>query len=227
MIQLSHALGVNNEFIDFTSMEVPVHRGVIEPLNLLKRSAKNAGFHLGICSGFRSFEQQLLIWNEKAVGKRPLLNELGEPLDVNVLSPNEIVASILLWSALPGVSRHHWGCDFDVVDAGVVAQSYRPQLTQEECQRGGKFYDFHCWLSGHLTAKNSEFFRPYTERYEFGVAPEPWHLSYRPLAREFSQVLSIDSLRRKLKTSEIAYKTIVLEQLEHIYHHYVERYFEF
>ena len=33
--------------------------------------------------------------------------------------------AILLWSALPGASRHHWGTDFDVFDRAAVPPDYR------------------------------------------------------------------------------------------------------
>ncbi|MCZ8486094.1 D-alanyl-D-alanine carboxypeptidase family protein [Vibrio lentus] len=29
-------------------------------------------------------------------------------------SEQQKLSAILRWSALPGASRHHWGCDFDV-----------------------------------------------------------------------------------------------------------------
>ncbi len=32
----------------------------------------------------------------------------------------ERVAAILVWSALPGASRHHWGTDCDVIDAAAL-----------------------------------------------------------------------------------------------------------
>lgn len=225
MIHITHALGLNTEFIDFDAIEVPVHRVLLEPLQHLRQEAQQAGFRLGVCSGFRSFEQQLRIWNDKASGTRPLLDANGRSLDVKKLTPQEIVDSILLWSALPGASRHHWGSDVDVVDAEVVASGYRPQLTVEECSEGGRFFEFHRWLSAYLAMDNSDFFRPYTEQYDYGVSPEPWHLSYRPLAHAFSKVLSLESLHQQIVSSDLALKDVVLAKLGHIYRHYVQRYF--
>ena len=37
------------------------------------------------------------------------------------LAPDALIETILLWSALPGGSRHHWGTDVDVFDAAAVA----------------------------------------------------------------------------------------------------------
>lgn len=225
MIHISHALGINSEFIDFETMDAPVHRILLEPLTLFKDSARQAGFQLGICSGYRSFDQQLRIWNQKANGERPLLDARGQALDVNQMKPSEIVDSILLWSALPGASRHHWGSDFDVVDADIVVGGYKPQLTVEECSAGGRFHEFHRWLNDYFATRDTAFFRPYTQSFEYGVSPEPWHISYRPLAHAFSKVLNIDSLREHLAQSDLALKEVVLNKLEHIYRHYVQRYF--
>src|SRR5690606_27133687 len=125
----------------------------------------------------------------------------------------------------PGASRHHWGSDFDVVDGDVVAAGYRPQLIVEECCEGGKFSALHRWLDEYLKSNDDLFFRPYTQKYDFGVAPEPWHLSYRPLSAEYAKVMNLELLRKTLENTEIALKETLLDQLEHIFAHYVQRYF--
>ena len=47
-------------------VEQYIHRQIIEPLLDLQQAASKAGFDLKICSAFRSFERQLIIWNGKA-----------------------------------------------------------------------------------------------------------------------------------------------------------------
>ncbi|NDG28060.1 MAG: D-alanyl-D-alanine carboxypeptidase family protein, partial [Proteobacteria bacterium] len=54
-----------------------VHQKVVQPLTKLKNAAAKAGFDLAICSGFRSFDRQLMIWNEKVSGKRPVPDSQG------------------------------------------------------------------------------------------------------------------------------------------------------
>ena len=225
MIHISHALGLNNEFIDYDALEVPVHRALVAPLRELKEAAAQAGFRLGLCSGYRSFDRQLHIWNQKARGERKLIGAEGAVLDPSHMQAHQIVAAILLWSALPGASRHHWGCDFDIVDAAVVEAGYQPELRVEECVQGGAFYALHCWLNEYLQQSHCHFYRPYLVSYDYGVAPEPWHLSYQPLASAFAKVLSLESLRQQIEVSSIELKPAVLENLEHIYRHYVKRYF--
>ncbi|MGH8205008.1 MAG: M15 family metallopeptidase, partial [Steroidobacteraceae bacterium] len=84
-----------------------------------------------------------------------------------------------LWSALPGASRHHWGSDVDVADGRIIAAGYQPKLELDEFRRGGPFAALSAWLGENM--RRFGFYRPYTRRGR-GVQPEPWHLSYAPVA---------------------------------------------
>ena len=58
------------------------------------------------------------------------------------------------------------------------------------------FDPLHCWLDARIAAGLSHgFYRPY-DRDRGGVAPERWHLSYAPLARQFEAQLDADVLAR-------------------------------
>ncbi|MFT6050761.1 MAG: LAS superfamily LD-carboxypeptidase LdcB [Halioglobus sp.] len=158
--------------------------------------ATNAGFQLAIASSFRSFERQRVIWNGKASGERPVHDDAGEPLAMHSLSAIEQLHAILRFSALPAASRHHWGTDIDVYDAGAVESSYCVQLSPKEVAAGGVFDMFHCWLDGKISAGESHgFYRPYALD-RGGVAPERWHLSYRPVADICARQVSIETLRQ-------------------------------
>jgi hypothetical protein len=64
------------------------------------------------------------------------------------------------------------------------------------------------------------FFRPYsTDR--GGVSPEPWHLSYAPVALRAQQALSVAKLREVLAASEIEGKEDVLASLGENFQRYV------
>lgn len=197
-----------------------VHRDLISPLRHIIAEAAFAGFDLALASAFRSFERQCNIWNDKAVGKRPILADNGTALNVAELSPEEIMFAILRWSALPGASRHHWGTDLDVYDRNAIRDGYQVQLTLGETFGGGVFAEFHTWLDECLARQNAGFFRPY-RRHLGGVAPEPWHLSYGPLAREFQRALEPGALRELIAKSDIALKTQVLKHFEEIYARFV------
>ncbi len=193
-----------------------LHREAVGPFEKMRAAAKRAGFEISIASSYRDFKTQMRIWNEKATGKRPVLDAAGKPLDVKKLRPDALVEAILRWSALPGLSRHHWGTDFDVFDAKQVEDGYRVQLTPEESD--GKFGKLHAWLDTHL-AKNG-FFRPYATDLG-GVSPERWHLSYAPVADVLKAAHSVDIVTRAISPMTMELKPAVLEALPSIF----ERYF--
>jgi LAS superfamily LD-carboxypeptidase LdcB len=185
----------------------------------LQKRAAESGIELAIASGYRSFDRQLSIWNRKVCGQLPLLDARGCVVDVNTLSDVEKVFAILRWSALPGASRHHWGTDCDVYDKAVVPPGYPLQLTQEEAR--GPFAILHHWLDVQIAAHQAEgFFRPYDVD-RGGIAPEPWHLSYAPLAGCCQQQFSIQRLAEILKASDIALKEVILENLADIHQRFI------
>ena len=164
-----------------------LHAEAVSCIEDLVARAKQAGFDLRIVSGFRSFEQQLAIWNAKVLGQRAVLDDRESPVDLAVLTDLEKIRAILRFSALPGASRHHWGTDFDIYDAAAGGPDYRVQLTLSETQAGGPYASLHRWLDEILP--QTAFYRPY--EYDLGgVAVEPWHLSYRPLSEKFSNLLT-------------------------------------
>jgi len=83
----------------------------VAPFLNLRRAARADGIDLKPLSSFRDFARQLAIWNGKFSGERPMYDALGVKLNAAALTPWERIEAILLWSALPGASRHHWGTD--------------------------------------------------------------------------------------------------------------------
>lgn len=197
-----------------------VHRQMLDPLLFLAERAASAGFILKVASSYRSFDRQLLIWNNKARGLRPVLNDAGEVIDINSLSECDKVFAILRWSALPGASRHHWGTDIDVYGSVHIDPEYQLQLTLAETQGDGPFAEFHRWLDDELAQGNSDFFRPYAQD-RGGIAPEPWHLSYTPLATVFSRQLTQELLREQLEKTDLELKQVVLDNLDEIYSRFI------
>jgi LAS superfamily LD-carboxypeptidase LdcB len=201
-------------------VEQYIHRQVVKPLSDLQQAASEAGFDLRVCSAFRSFERQLSIWNAKASGARAVMDNTGQPLDMATLDSWQKTQAILRWSALPGASRHHWGTDFDIYDASVMPESYQIKLIPEEVQGDGLFAPMHNWLDQYIQSGSTGFYRPY----EFdtgGIAPERWHLSYRPLADQYLDILTTDVVADKLQQSELILMDTVMEHLDEIYNRYI------
>lgn len=208
------------ELVESPLLACRVHRQVLDPLLFLAERAASAGFILKVASSYRSFERQLLIWNNKARGLRSVLNDAGEAIDINALSERDKVFAILRWSALPGASRHHWGTDVDVYGSAHMDADYQLQLTVAETQGDGPYAEFHLWLNDELAQGNSDFFRPYAQDHG-GIAPEPWHLSYAPLATIFSRQLTRELLREQLEQTDLELKQTVLDNLDEIYQRFI------
>ena len=136
-----------------SSLNMQIHQKVLEPFMALKAAAAIEGFDLCICSAYRSFDRQRVIWNDKLAGLRPVLDQFSNPIDLSQLDDWQKIQAVLRWSALPGASRHHWGTDFDIYDAGAMIADYQIQLVPEECKGTGVFAPMHGWLNSMLPSK--------------------------------------------------------------------------
>ena len=204
-----------------TRLSMLIHKDVLEPFITLKNAAIEEGFNLSICSAYRSFDRQRVIWNDKLSGLRPVLDQFSNPIDLNQLTDWQKVKAVLRWSALPGASRHHWGTDFDVYDAAAMIDGYKIRLVPEECQGTGVFAPMHKWLNSALSITSNSFYRPYAVDHG-GVAPELWHLSYRPLADTYAQQLSAPIITQQLvKDGQLMYLDVVLAHIDEIVERFV------
>ena len=187
----------------------------------LQSNAATSGIDLQLISGFRSFERQRLIWNGKALGERLVHDDQGQAIDLRRLTPGARIHAIMRFSALPGTSRHHWGTDLDVFDAAVVAADYEVQLVPAEFAADGVFAGLDKWLQENLRGSHGHgFVRPYSSD-RGGVACEPWHLSYLPLAQEYAQELTTELLMCTLTDSELELEAEILAQLPELHSRYL------
>lgn len=101
-----------------------------------------------------------------------------------VLSPEDREREILNASAAPGLSRHHWGTDIDLL-------GLNPALFVE----GGVLYEDWRWLDAH--ALDHGFFQPYgpTSDANFGHMEERWHWSYLPIGQALWGYIQADPER--------------------------------
>ena len=182
----------------------------------LADSAQQEGIALKVVSGYRGFERQLLIWNAKARGERPVYADDGARLDLAALDERERVLAILRWSALPGASRHHRGTDLDVCDEAAMPAGYQVQLSAAECGGQGVFRRLHDWLDRCIDeASAMGFVRPYGQD-RGGVAPEPWHLSFESEAEGFERCWDGDAYRQWISDQPLELKGAVLANFDEI-----------
>jgi hypothetical protein len=119
---------------------------------------------------------------------------------LKTLSLQEREKEILNASSAPGISRHHWGTEFDIFG-----------LNPRRFHKGQDMYDEYTWMKQHAAA--SGFFKPFAGHEVLGehtYIEERWHWSYFPIAQamvdiiqahpeEFEQALSAqwDSFERR------------------------------
>lgn len=200
--------------VELDQLKCALHFEAVTSFLAMRDAAALVGIDLQLRSGFRDFATQLLIWNRKWRGERTLFGRDGVPLRHAELNPDELLDAILLWSAIPGGSRHHWGSDIDVIDTAAVPAGYKVELVPVEYAADGIFASLSTWLDSN--AADFGFFRPYrTDR--GGFNPEPWHLSYAPVSMRALESLSLATLRRVLEHSDIEGKQQVLARLPEIY----------
>jgi len=187
-------------------------------LRAMRAAAAPASIDLQLVSGFRDFERQLAIWNGKFRGTRALLDAASRPLDAAALDEAARVDAILVWTALPGASRHHWGSDCDVIDRNALPQGAAVELLPAEYSAGGRYARLSQWLAQH--AHDYGFFLPY-DRDRGGVQPEPWHLSYAPIASPALAALDVELLRATLAGAELEGRASVAARLVEYYGRYI------
>ena len=191
-----------------------LHYEAVASFLAMRDAAASDGIDLTARSSFRDFDTQVLIWNRKWQGERPILDRQGREIVRAQLADADAVDAILYWSAVPGGSRHHWGSDIDVIDAAAIPDGYSVQLIPQEYADDGVFARLSAWLE--MNMQSFGFFRPYrTDR--GGVSPEPWHLSYAPISLSALEALSLSMLRQVIEASSIAGKPYVLARLPEIY----------
>lgn len=211
--------GLSNDHV--VALAEPGHRLHPEAKNAfvaMQIAAAEAGFNLRPASSYRDFGRQLAIWNGKFDGVRPVLDANSQPLAALSLPPEQRIQAMLRWSALPGTSRHHWGSDLDVYDPDLLPADTKLALEPWEYQTDGYFYTLSQWLAANMARFG--FYLPFAEAHG-GVAIEPWHLSYRPLAEQCARQLTPALVAKVLTEQQISGKTHILKQLDEIFSRFI------
>ncbi|MFT6901992.1 MAG: LAS superfamily LD-carboxypeptidase LdcB [Colwellia sp.] len=211
--------GHDDSHITWLDNRTGIHQQALSAWIAMSEEAKSAGLDLKIASGYRGFDRQLTIWNRKFSGQLPIKNQQGKTLNIEVMTEQEIINAILYFSALPGASRHHWGCDIDIYAANLLPANQKLQLEPWEFSADGPFYLLSQWL-----AKNAcrfDFYLPY-DKFRGGVAIEPWHLSYWPIAQYGEKRLTFNCIEAVILNAKISGKNEIIRQLPKIYQNYIK-----
>ena len=215
-MRLEQILGIeDSDIVTFendhamVSKHFRIHQAIIPQLELLCEKAWKDGIKLALISGYRSYQRQVTIWDEKYRGERDILDQDSHPIK-EFNNDEEKFCAISQWSAIPGASRHHWGTDIDVFDATSLENGYQLKLIPEEFSGNGPCEKLNHWLNQNLSSYG--FIRPYfssTENHMDSttnrdlsrksttlkpISIEPWHISYLPLAQDYIQYITAEKL---------------------------------
>lgn len=219
MISAAEVMGLTHgHVVSFDDGKHRLQSATVDALLKMQQSAASVGVDIQVCSSFRSFDKQLSIWNRKWLGDLPLYTLHGLQVDALTLSNEEKIHAIMLWSALPGASRHHWGTDFDVFDkTQVEKRNHAFELVPDEYAEDGPCAALSRWIQEH--AYSYGFSLPYAQ-YCGGVAQEPWHLSFSSLASKIENHLNVKALYATLEQSDIQGKQTILALLPELINRY-------
>ena len=214
--------GNTDAHIHWFSSSVGIHRDMCSPWQQMVAAAKTAGFELSIASGYRSRQRQETIWQRKLSGELPVYDDQGLALDIHTLDDVAKAHAIMRWSALPGASRHHWGCDLDIYDKAALPADYQLQLIPEEYAQGGLFAPLCQWLRQYLQDNDSpDFFLPYAVD-NGGVAYEPWHISYKPIAERYQAQWTLEACCQYLEQWQHPHAQVLINHIEALYDRYIK-----
>lgn len=132
-------------------------------------AAKEKGIHLQIRSAARNFDYQKGIWERKWRGETILSDNVNAS---EITNEKERAQKILLYSSMPGTSRHHWGTDIDL-------NSFNNKWFES-----GEGLQIYTWLTDN--ASSYGFCQVYTAKNEerpHGYEEEKWHWSYEPISK--------------------------------------------
>ena len=194
------------------SPEVPAVRltpGAGMAFRNMQKEALKDGINLRAASSFRNFERQKLIFTEKMTGIRPVLDRQEKPLDITKLSPAELIRAILVFSAVPGLSRHHYGTDIDVYDPDLIPEGGALDLTNREYSSGPQA-PVSQWLDTRM--QEFGFFRPYAAPTS-STSGELWHISYAPDADIITRGVSEAESRNFIMNSDLPGKEMLAENI--------------
>lgn len=148
---------------EYCSKPMHIQEEVLNAYLKMRTAALAEGVNLLIISGTRTFNDQKGIWERK--------------WETNAAEIKDSLANankILLFSSMPGTSRHHWGTDIDL------------NSLDDAFFQSGEGLKIYNWLKAH--AGEYGFCQTYSDKVETnrtGYSMEKWHWSYMPLSSKY------------------------------------------
>ena len=155
---------------------------VFRQFKKMQKEALKSGIKIQIVSGYRSYQRQLYIWNNK-------YNKFA----LEGFTPKEIFQKIINYTTIPGTSRHHWGTEMDIIDAKVKMPL--KLLVETNYAKNGVYNPLKKWMDAN--SEKFGFFLVYDNSINRkGFKYEPWHYSYKKRAKPmFKQFLKLNIIK--------------------------------
>ena len=165
----------------------------------MKDAAEKDGIKIKLVSGFRDFQRQLTIWNNKY---KKFTEEFS-------LDGSSAIKEIIRFSTIPGTSRHHWGTEIDIIDKNF--ENEKNLLISKKYEEGGIFNSLKKWMD-----KNSEKFGFYIvyddDINRPGFEYEPWHYTYKPVSDFYQREFLKLDLKSIISKTKVAGKEFIDEE---------------
>jgi len=161
---------IDGRYADRTGLYL--HKQTYQAFVEMWQAAEADGVTLLIKSATRNFDYQKGIWERKWTGETTL-SDGSKASDIENLEQRAL--KILLYSSMPGTSRHHWGTDIDLNNF------------TNEYFAVGEGLTIYQWLTQN--AATYGFCQPYTDQRSgrTGYNEEKWHWTYTPLSSQLTK----------------------------------------
>jgi LAS superfamily LD-carboxypeptidase LdcB len=186
-----------------TGKKTPTLRAGLLPeaakaFDAMKKEALKKKIQLHITSGHRDHAKQTDIWNKKYLRYA-----------AKGVKGDELIKKITEFSAMPGTSRHHWGTDADILDLSVM-QPANPLEPSHYVKEQGMYNKLYEWMQNNT--ERFGFYEAYTDDptrpgYEF----EPWHYSYKPIAKDYLKAYNQQVKLSHIKSSLLKGHELITE----------------
>jgi LAS superfamily LD-carboxypeptidase LdcB len=175
--------------LELVGLKIKLQPEAFEQFKKMKKEALEQGFKIQIVSGYRSYYRQLQIWNKKY-----------DKYILEGFSPEQTLYKIIEYTTIPGTSRHHWGTDIDIIDANVNMPTNL--LNEFNYSKNGVYYRLYEWMQHN--AYRFGFYLVYdNSKNRKGFKYEPWHYSYKKLAKPMLKQFLKLNLQQLIKSNKL------------------------
>lgn len=180
-----------------TTRNIHLQKETCDMFLKMKSAAEKDSVFLKINSGARNFNVQKYIWENKWDGKKRLRDGSSAK---KIKNPKERSLKLLLYTAMPGTSRHHWGTEIDIIDSNYPDEE--DVLISKKFEKDGIFFKVKNWLN--INSEKFGFYITYNnDPNRKGFEYEPWHYSYAPISKKMLSLFLKSDLKKVIKKEEI------------------------